>query len=157
MEVKVSCNPLTTDRIISQVWTCQLSKLHVQSVLQVKDQGSDSVCRSLEGLPKRWELVQQETGFLLKAQSFKLASNLHPVKRILFVRPEQTKTPQFKQLKLSRNWNDLPVLFHVLHSSKLLPLSPHKKFFRRTGSDGGSLNTAFTILEEQQTASLRTF
>lgn len=64
--------------------------------MSCRSRTSVSVCCSLEMLPKWWELAQQETSFLLKAQSFRLVSNLHPVKRILFVKPKQTKNAPFK-------------------------------------------------------------
>lgn len=43
-------------------------------------------CRSLEELPKQREQGwrSKEVGFMLKAQSFRPGSNLHPVRRIFF-------------------------------------------------------------------------
>lgn len=77
MDMEVSCNPPTTNEQLVRIGPARSLKLCIQSVLQVKDHSSVSVCRSLEKLPKQWEWAQQETGFLLKAQSFRLVANLH--------------------------------------------------------------------------------
>lgn len=151
---EVPCNPSTTGRQSVRSGAASYLKLHIRTVLSVR-----LPLFSLEKLPKQWEQGwhSKEVGFMLKAQSFRPGSNLHPVRRIFFCKTWQTKNFRLNSFKLSRNKNDLPGLFQVLHCSKLLPFSLPRSYFSWTGCDGGSLKTVFTVLKEQQTAALRTF